>query len=571
MASKQKLLQEAVEAGQSGDQAHARQILLELLRMDNQEPLYWLLMSTAVESREERIYCLNNVIRLEPLNSAARHDLNLLGVPLPDAQTPAFIEALEEHWEASEIAAPKLEDEDKQREDPWPISWIMASLAVGLVLILLGYYAAANGFLDAVLQGNATAMATRPSMEDVVPGSPSAPAEPIATQNVVAVPRDPRELLSATYTPTPLYVATLHPGSAAFQEGIRAFEAGEWEDALAAFEETLSGQGASPDAAYYLGEALLRLEEYQLAYDAFNQAIAIDEQFAPGYLGRAMAALELGSAETSPITDLTAAILLDPDLLRAYTARAEYYLDQGEPGRALEDMITAETLGPDSALVPAIKARAFLAQGNPGQALASAQRARQLDLTDLDNYLVLAEALQALNQAGDSIEILQTYVNFRAEDGRGWELLGLAHQLSGDSQAALDVFGQALLVDANLPEAAYYRGLAYVEDNNNSSALNAFRIAVTNAPDWFEARIALAQAYMLGGNPNAALLEVNASGNLIEGSEQRAAFHYWRAVILHAEGLDDLALADWQRLLELPSGVMPAEWREEAEAQVDAQ
>jgi tetratricopeptide (TPR) repeat protein len=516
------------------------------------------------------VHCLNKVLHLDPQNSAARHDLELLGVPTPDQQTPAFKEELEEHWEASETAAPKPDEGDKQKEDPWPISWILGSLGVGVVLIVLGYYAAANGLLDSVLDGNANATATRPGVEDVVPGGRTPTPELTATEALVA-PRDPQELLSATYTPTPRYVATAHPGRVAFQEGVRAFESGEWEEAIAAFEEHLGEQAQSPDAAYYIGESYLHLGEYQLAFDAFNHAITIDDQFAPGYLGRAMAALELGDTDSTPISDLNASILLDPNLLRAYTTRAEYYLDQGEPGRALEDMITAETLTPDSALVHAIKARAFLSQENYGQALVSAQRAYQLDLTDLDNYLVLAETLQALDQASDSIEILQTYVNFRAGDGRGWELLGLAYQFSGNEQAALDAFEKALLLDTNLAEAAYYRGLAYLEEDNNSNALNAFRIAVTNAPGWFEARVALARAYLLGGNPTAALLEVNASGNLIENDGQRAAFHYWRAVILETQSLSDLALADWQRLLALPEGAVPADWRQEAEARLNAQ
>jgi tetratricopeptide (TPR) repeat protein len=221
--------------------------------------------------------------------------------------------------------------------------------------------------------------------------------------------------------------------------------------------------------------------------------------------------------------------------------------------------------------VHAIKARAFLAQGNYGQALAAAQRARQLDLTNLENYLVLAQALQALDQASDSIELMQTYVALRADDGRGWELLGLAYQLSGDQELALDAFNRALDINPDLAKASYYRGLAYLSEENNSAALNALRAAVTNAPTWFEARTALARAYMLGGNPNAALLEINASAPLIQSNEQRAAFHYWRAIILEALGFDDLALADWQRLLTLPEGAVPAEWRGQAQARINTQ
>src|SRR3989337_4611214 len=102
--TKEKILQDAVAAGQKGDNVRARKLLLKLLRTDNHEPLYWLLMSTAVESREERIYCLHNVLFLDPDNRAAKHDLELLGAPMPerDAEPPDAEPA--EDWQTREIA-----------------------------------------------------------------------------------------------------------------------------------------------------------------------------------------------------------------------------------------------------------------------------------------------------------------------------------------------------------------------------------------------------------------------------------------------------------------------------------
>ncbi|HEY4718723.1 MAG TPA: hypothetical protein VIH14_06890, partial [Anaerolineales bacterium] len=147
--SKEKILQDAVAAGQKGDNVRARKLLLKLLRTDNHEPLYWLLMSTAVESREERIYCLHNVLFLDPDNSAAKHDLELLGAEIPRANVPAFVPEETEDWQTKEIAAPKIPKKRRRpKEEPWSINWIVASLGVGIVIIILGYYAAENGVLD---------------------------------------------------------------------------------------------------------------------------------------------------------------------------------------------------------------------------------------------------------------------------------------------------------------------------------------------------------------------------------------------------------------------------------------
>src|SRR3989304_3825332 len=161
--TKEEILQEAVEAGQNGKPERARELLLRLLRLDNREPLYWLLMSTVVDSREERIYCLQNVLFLDPENSAAIHDLELLGAEIPKPDTPALLPEEPEDWHTKEIAAPKIpKKRKKKKEEPWSLSWIIASLGVGLVVLLLGYYAAQSGFLD-VLLSTPTAASPQPS------------------------------------------------------------------------------------------------------------------------------------------------------------------------------------------------------------------------------------------------------------------------------------------------------------------------------------------------------------------------------------------------------------------------
>jgi tetratricopeptide (TPR) repeat protein len=216
------------------------------------------------------------------------------------------------------------------------------------------------------------------------------------------------------------------------------------------------------------------------------------------------------------------------------------------------------------------KALVALVEENYSAALAASQRAFDLDVTLLPNYLALAEAQQGLNQIDASIETMQTYLNFVATDGRGWELLGLGYQFSGDADLALEAFNRALELDPNLAYAAYYRGLAEQAGGNHQAALNFFRIAVAGEPNWFEAHIALGQEHLVDGNPSAAFFEVNTSGNLVETDAQRAAFFYWRALALEALGQTENALADWRSLLALPTSAVPPEWRAEAEERVQS-
>lgn len=568
--SKEQMLQEAVEAGQKGDHARARKLLLKLLRTDNREPLYWLLMSTAVESREERIYCLQNVLFLDADNSAAKHDLELLGAEMPQANAPAFIPEENEDWQTKEIAAPRIRKKRrKPKEEPWPLTWILASLGLGVIVIILGYYAAESGLLDVLFQTTPTpAGAFTTSTQSAI--TPTlAPATP--TRQIVIVPREPQDLLDATYTPTPIYINTPHPEDAQFAEALAALNQEDWETAIAFFSGYLATNPQSPDAAYYLGQARLGTGDAPAAQIAFNQAIANGAQFAPGYLGRARAGIALGAEATSIITDLNTAVLLDPNFVEAYLERADFHLSRGNFADAQSDLARAEALAPQSALVHYRKAILYLAQGNFPAAMQASQLAYDLDLTFLPNYLAKAQAEQGAGRYAASIVTMQTYLTFEGEDAAGWELLGLGFQLNDQTDTALEAFDHALSLDANRPFAAYYRGLRELEEENPQSALGYFRVAVAGAHDFFEAHIGLSQAYLLTGNPSSAFFEINSSSALIETDEQRAAFFYWRARALEALGQDENALADWQSLLSLPAEAMPAEWRQTAEERIEGQ
>ena len=64
---------------EQGDRFQARDQLASLLKEDQDNIEYWLLMSTVVESNKERIYCLNKVLELDPEDELARKELTKLG------------------------------------------------------------------------------------------------------------------------------------------------------------------------------------------------------------------------------------------------------------------------------------------------------------------------------------------------------------------------------------------------------------------------------------------------------------------------------------------------------------
>ena len=549
---KEELLQEAIEAGQAGDLPRARELLLKLLNRNNQEALYWLLMSTAVESREERIYCLHNVLFLDPQNSAAMHDLELLGAEVPQPEIPATKPARKAGWQTAQIATPRR---NKKRKNQVSLAGILVVLGLGAAVILFGYYVAENSLLTPLF-----------AAEETVPATTTPPTSTVAASELALL--GPEGLLSLTYTPTPRYVSTPHPGETGFQNGLNAMDDQDWGTAAQAFRLFLASNPDSPDAAYFLGVSLLAHEDLTGAEEAFAQSLDINPQFAPAYLGRARLSIYREDDPAAILTDLNTAILLDAAFVEAYLERANFAIEQGNYDEALTDLTLAERLSPDSALVQYHKARTYLARRDFANAMQASLRAYEIDLTLLPNYLVLAQAQQELRRYGESITTMQTYLTFEPQNALGWEILGVGYELNDQHGLALEAFDYALSLDPSLAKAAYFQGLEAHTQGNSQAAISFFQTAISGDPDWFEPRLALAQSYLEIGRPSSAFFELNASSSLLQNDEQRAAFFYWRATILEALGQNESALADWRSLLSLPVASVPPEWRLSAETRL---
>lgn len=90
------MLNQAVAAFKAGRKTEARQLLGKVLALDSENEMAWLWLSGAVDTREERIACLENVLSINPDNNAARRGLESLGVQfqvdrpggIPQAEKP---------------------------------------------------------------------------------------------------------------------------------------------------------------------------------------------------------------------------------------------------------------------------------------------------------------------------------------------------------------------------------------------------------------------------------------------------------------------------------------------------
>ena len=564
-AGENTMLREAIEAIRAGDRKRARDLLTRLLKTDQKNAQYWVWLSAVVDTQKERVYCLQTALQADPDNAAAKRGLILFGALPPDDSVPPFPVDHPRQWEEKLI----IDNKSKVRPFSWenPVMRIFIILGISVIALglFIGGYALVNGNAKPVPTATST---HRPTFTSTL--TPTATIQPglrTATPTFLG-PTPLWMFLESTYTPTPLYVVTEHPitSSGAFTAGLRFYTEGDYQNALVLFQQALGLEPDAPDIVYYIGEIYRTEGDFRKARDEYQSVINKDPNFAPAFLGRAMANLALNPG-ADVMNDLNQAILLDPHYTDAYLERGKILLPDN-PGAAKADFMAAVENSPDSALAHLYLADAQLALGENGAALRSAQQANQIDITLIPVYLALAQAYIATGQSDLAVGVLQTYTIFAPTDSKAFLALGTAYNSAGQYEQAVTILNKA--IDANPRNADSYlqRGIAYFNLENAKLAEADFKLAIAYRPSDFTAQLDLARVYEMRGLPGDAYIQIERNAYpLAKTNEAKAQVYYWEGLYLEEIG-DKLSLLGaenaWNQLIALPADAMPAEWRAEA-------
>jgi len=561
------MLQEAIEALRKKDRARARDLLTRLLKTDQNNAVYWIWMSAAVDAQKERQYCLQTALKLDPGNASAKRGLILLGALPPDDSLPPFPLDHPRLWE-EKLA---IQEEEKPKKRGWANPLVRLVAAIGGAVILIGLV-----LLGVMLpRGTTSRLLRTPTHRPTATATLTPSLTPLfRTPTPTFSAKTPLwALLPATYTPTPLYVVTEHPvtSSDAYSAAIRYFEQGDYQNAINLMQQVLVIEPNAADAYYYIGESYRFMGEEAKALDAYNAAVQSNASFAPGYLGQAMA-LEALDFETDVTGYLDQAIQLDAQFAAAYLERGRQRISRGDPQAALDDLEVAQGLSPDSPLVYLYLAQAQMAVGRYDEALVSAKKANALDITLLPAYLVLGQAYSATGQLEQAVGALQTYTLYQPDDPSALEILGSAYNAAGDYRDALSALDRAIGMDKKLAEAYYQRGMANLGLEELDAAEQDFKSAVAYDPFDFDSHLGLARVYLLQGHAGDAYLQIERNARpLVKNSQSlQAQADYWEAVSLEELGETKAAEHYWRNLLALPPDfvlpkeVVPADWREQA-------
>ena len=564
MAEEDTMFQEAVEALREGDKAKARDLLTKSLKTDQNNTQYWIWLSAAVESTKERIYCLQTALQLDPENATAKRGLVLLGALPPDESVQPF-----------PLDRPRLWDEelalagDKPKEKRTFKSVISSPVGRLAGFGIIGIAVIAAVVFGLILPNNNP---LAPRIVNTAGPSPTYTLTPTFSNATGQAPEARgtlvplAELLDAPHTPTPLYVNTPpDPISGDIYRGVKsAYEKGDWDAVIDGMLQIAKNDTEAADPYYYIGEAYRFKRDYRKAVDAYNQALRIDPDFGPPYLG--LARVRLAQEPNLDVNFLfVEALKRDPNFGEVYLERAIFYLNRQEPEQALADLKDAERLLPGSPLVYYHEAQAHLALDNTDKAETAAFKANQADPTMLSVYLALGEIYLAQDRHADAIEVLQTYISFETRDVEARAMLGEAYYQAGDCESAIEALGAVISMDSSQRKAYLYRGYCYLRADEIDEAQADLDRALQYYSDDFELNLSLMRISMLNEHFGDAFLQGEKVLSLAETDEELALAYYWRALNFEERKKPQEAADSWQELLALPASAMPRQMRTEAQ------
>ncbi len=561
VSAEEMMFQKAIDFIEQGNFADARDLLTRLLKTDQNNAVYWVWLSAAMETQKERIYCLQTALKLDPENAAARRGLTLLGGLPPAEGLSPFPMNHPRPWDSKL----KLADETPR---PTGFKALVANPMVRVVSLLL-----MGGLLiGGVIAGFSVFGLFRPEptrrVQQTFTPFPTATLD--MTQQVQE--RGPLAgLIDATYTPTPIYAATPYEGVALdpYRGAMRAYENENWEMVAQMMIQVATISPGSADTLYFIAEAYRLDERYQDALDYYQEAIKVNPNFAPSYLGRARTNLAI-NPRRSVMADFDSAINLDPNYGEAFLERGLYQLSQRNTEAAMEDLREAGNLLPDSPQVYIALARVELAQENYPEALEAAIHANELDIVNLESYLVLGMAYRANGETDKALEALEVYTLYSKENAEAFSFLGATYFNRGEYDKALEALDQALSLDRTSSQGYYWRGETNLELGNVEEAISDLRAALRYNQNFFDAGVALTRALYANEDYNNGYAELIKHEKLADTDEKRAIFLYYRAISLGKIGFPNESIRDWEAILELPEEAVSEEMREEAQASIDA-
>lgn len=146
---------------------------------------------------------------------------------------------------------------------------------------------------------------------------------------------------------------------------------------VATYACTIQTHPRDSQSFYQQGKKKLQKRDYQGAIKDFNQALAVNHNYAEAHVNRGIVYDELGNIRQA-IKDYNQAISLNPNLAEAYYNRGNAYNQLGDFKQAIKDYDQAISINPKYTYAYANRSTTYYSLGKKQEAIEDLQKAVKL-------------------------------------------------------------------------------------------------------------------------------------------------------------------------------------------------
>lgn len=293
----------------------------------------------------------------------------------------------------------------------------------------------------------------------------------------------------------------VHDTDAALQRALLLHQAGQLDNALAAYRAILEYAPRHANTLHLLGVVLKQQGDAAGAVMWIERAIAIDPRQATMHCNLGAAWQALGKPERA-LASYDAALALTPGYALAWSNRGNSLRSLGEPADACISYRRALALRPDYPEALCNLAIALHALGDDAQALAAANQALTLRPRAVDALCAAGNALHGLQRYADAVDQFSRALAVDVHHAQAWCWRAISLHKLQQFDAAVDDYRRAIALRPAFADAFHFMGNALHALGRNADALAAWRAALALGGDAHQLEFAIAT--QAGGAPPAA-------------------------------------------------------------------
>ena len=268
---------------------------------------------------------------------------------------------------------------------------------------------------------------------------------------------------------------------------------GKLEQAIIAYNKAICLNPDYADAYSNMGVVLKEQGKLVEAMEAYKKALLLKPDYANAYNNMGFALKEQGKLDEA-IEAYKEALLLKPDYAEAYSNMGFALKEQGKLDEAIEAYNKSISINPDYAEVYSNLGNILHDQGKLDQAIATYNKAIFLNLDYPDAYNNMGVVLKEQGKLDQAIIAYNKALSLNPDYADAYNNMGLTLHGQDKLDEAIEAYNKAIFLKPNYADSYYNMGVALKDQDKLGKAIEAYKKVCSLKPNYIDAFINMGSA-----------------------------------------------------------------------------